>query len=176
MFNFSPFDFICAGLIVIFAVRCALRGFISELLSMAAIVFGMLASLFFFKKGGAYLCEKFMPGYPVVAEVLAFILLFLIVFIMAKILENLLKGIIEGIRLGGVDRFLGIIFGFIEGLIVVGLVLFIISVQPLFDPGELLNNSFFAGIIMPLITGGAGKALDTALQFVPCMYKVCPYV
>jgi membrane protein required for colicin V production len=167
MSNFTTFDIICAVLILIFTARCAIRGFISELMSMAAIVLGLLASLYFFKKGGEYVCARFMPDHRTIADILAFVLLFVIVFLVIKILEHLLKGIIEGIKLGKADRFLGIIFGFLEGIIVVSLVLFVISVQPLFDPLLVLNNSFFAGILLPLITGARETAVDATVLIIP---------
>ena len=163
MTNFTPFDIVCVVLILIFIVRCAIHGFISELMSMASIVLGLLASLFFFRKGGDFIRERFMPESQVIPNVVAFILLFLIVFLIIKLLEHLLKGIVEGIKLGKADRFIGIIFGALEGLIVVSLVVFIISIQPLFDPQKVLNNSFFAEIILPLISGVRPAAIDTVL-------------
>lgn len=163
MNNFMPIDFVFVILILIFTIRCAIRGFISEVMSMAAVVLGLLASLFFFKKGGAYISERFMPKYPTFSDVIAFILLFLIVFLVMKILERLLKDIIEGIKLGKADRFLGFLFGIIEGFIVTGLILFIITVQPLFDPQKVLNNSFFAGILLPLISDVRETTVDTAM-------------
>ena len=167
MNNFSAIDIAFAALILIFIVRCSLRGFISELLSMASIVLGLLAALYFYRKGGEFVRVKFMPETKIIPEIISFIVLFLIVFILVIILETLLKEIIEGIRLGKVDRFLGIIFGFLEGMIVVCLALFIISIQPLFDPGPLLENSFFADLLLPFITGGDKEVLENIIGIVP---------
>ena len=88
-----------------------------------------------------------------IPEILAFIALFLIVFLVIKLLEIMLKGIINEIKLGGADRFLGIIFGFAEGLAVISLILFVVRIQPLFDPSSILSDSFFARLLLPLITG-----------------------
>jgi len=151
--NFTVLDFIFVALVFIFVIRCYLKGFISELLSMAAIVLGLLASLYFYKNGGEFIRNRFMPEMKAIPEILAFIALFLIVFIVIKLLEAVLKGIINGIRLGSADRFLGIVFGFAEGLAVVSLILFILRIQPLFDPSSILSDSFFAGLLLPLITG-----------------------
>jgi len=151
--SFSAIDITFIGLIGLFMIRCYLKGFISELLSMAAIVLGLLASLYFYKNGGIYIRERFAMDIKIVPEVIAFIALFIIVFIVVKLLEILLKGIIENVRLGGVDRFLGILFGIAEGLAVVSLLLFLLKVQPLFDPTRLLEDSFFARLLLPLITG-----------------------
>ena len=163
MSNMVPFDIVCLVIILIFTVRCAIRGFISELMSMAAITLGLLAALVFFRKGGALISERYMQGHEVIASVIAFVLLFLIVFLIIKLVELILKGIIEGIKLGKADRFIGLLFGFLEGIIVVGLVVFIISIQPLFDAQALLQNSFFAGIILPLIGRTTEAPENTAL-------------
>ena len=161
--NLAVIDIIFAALVVIFTVRCALRGFISELLSMAALALGLLAALFFYAPGGDFIRERFMPAVKIIPEVLAFAALFLIVYVAIKILESILKEIIEGIRLGSADRLLGIFFGLVEGIIVVSLILFLFSVQPLFDEKPLLEKSIFAELLLPFITG-SGKAAAESLQ------------
>ncbi len=167
MSGFSAIDIAFVALIVIFIVRCSLRGFVSELLSMASVVLGLLAALYFHLKGGVFIRERFMPGMKVLPEIIAFVLLFLIVFVVVKILEALLKQIIEGIRLGKLDRFLGIVFGLIEGVVVVCLVLFIIDIQPLFDARQLLAKSFFASYLMPFITGRGKEVVESVISFAP---------
>jgi len=151
--NFAVIDFIFIILIALFVIRCYLKGFISELLSMAAIVLGLLASLFFYKNGAEFLRNQYWPDLKTIPEILAFIALFLIVFVVVKLLEVMLKGIINGVKLGGADRFLGLIFGLAEGLVVVSLILFLLRIQPLFDPSSILSDSFFADLLLPLITG-----------------------
>jgi membrane protein required for colicin V production len=151
--KFSVVDFIFIGLIGLFIIRCYLKGFISELLSMAAVVLGIIAALFFYKNGADFLRLKYWPDLKTIPEILAFVALFVIVFLAVKLLEAMLKGIIEDVRLGGADRFLGIIFGLAEGLAVVSLILFLLRIQPLFDPDQILSDSFFASLLLPLITG-----------------------
>lgn len=155
--SFSVIDIGFIGLIGLFMIRCYLKGFVSELLSMAAIILGILASLFLYKNGAEFIRNQFSLDVPVVPEVMAFILLFIIVFIVVKLLEILLKGIIEGIRLRKVDRFLGIIFGFAEGVVVISLILFLLRIQPLFDAGSILEDSFFARLFLPFITGNGSE-------------------
>jgi len=156
--RFSVLDFVFLGLLGLFMIRCYIKGFISELLSMAAVILGLLASLFFYKNGAAFIRAKYLNDMKVVPEILSFIALFIIVFIIIKLFEILLKGVIEGVRLKGADHFLGIIFGLAEGLAVVCLILFILRIQPLFNPTPLLQDSFFARLLLPLITGKTGGA------------------
>jgi len=151
--NISVIDIVFILIITLFVIRCYLKGFVSELLSMAAIILGILASLFFYKNGGEFLRQTFWHDMKIVPEIVAFIALFVIVFILVKLLEMILKGIIEGVRLSGADRFLGLIIGLAEGIAVISLVLFVLRVQPLFDPSSILSDSFFARLLLPLITG-----------------------
>ena len=151
--NFAVIDFIFIALIGLFIIRCYLKGFVSEILSMAGIVLGLLASLFFYKNGAEFLRNQFWPELKIIPEIVAFVGLFVIVFFIIKLLEVLLKGIINNIKLGGADRGLGIVFGLAEGMVVVSLILFLLKIQPLFDPSAIISDSFFASILLPLITG-----------------------
>jgi len=151
--NFAVIDYIFIGLIGLFIIRCYLKGFISEILSMAGVVLGLLASLFFYKNGADFLRNQFWPDLKIIPEIIAFVGLFIIVFFVIKLFEVMLKGIINNIKLGGADRALGILFGFAEGIAVVSLILFLLRIQPLFDPSSIISDSFFASLLLPLIIG-----------------------
>ena len=157
-------DIVFLVIAAISALRCAARGFISELLSMAALVFGLLAAILFFRSGALLVRNWFMPGSKGIPEVIAFAALFLIVFIVIKIVEITLKSIVDGIRLGGLDHLLGFILGCAEGIVIICLLLFLISIQPFFDPGPLLEKSFFAHIILPFITGDKKEILESVVR------------
>jgi membrane protein required for colicin V production len=157
-----------AGIDIVFLViigisflRCAVRGFISELMSMAALIFGILFAIFFFRNAAVLVREWFLPNVKILPEIAAFAALFIIVYIVVKIIEVTLKNIIEGIRLGGLDRLLGAIFGIIEGIIIVCLILFLISIQPFFSAEPLLGKSIFAKFLLPLIFGSKKETVET---------------
>ncbi|MDR2543855.1 MAG: CvpA family protein [Treponema sp.] len=151
--NFNVMDVVFLLLIILLMIRCFLKGIISEFLNMSGFVFGLLASLFLYKNGAEFIRENFWPELEIIPEVIAFIALFLIVFIIIKLLEILLKGIIQGIRLGNVDKFFGIFFGFAEGIVLVSLILFLLRIQPFFDSSIILEDSYFANLLLPYITG-----------------------
>ena len=153
-------DIVFIGVIIVFALRCAVRGFVSELMSMAALILGLFTAIFFFRTGAEIVRGRFMPDVAIIPEVIAFVLLFLAVFFVIKMVEILLKGIIEGIRLGGADRFLGCIFGIAEGIVIVCLLLFLINIQPFFDPEPLLRGSFIADFLLPFIFGARQQVLE----------------
>lgn len=158
--NFAPVDIVFASLILILTVRCALRGFVEEFMSMASLILGILAAVLFYKNGAEYLRTKL--GADILPELLAFAGLFLIVFLLVKILEFILRDIVERVSLGTLDRLFGLLLGLVEGFLVVSVALFALSVQPLFDPSALLEESLFARFLLPLV----GELGETALKTV----------
>ncbi|MDR2964344.1 MAG: CvpA family protein [Treponema sp.] len=151
--SFNTLDIIFVAIITLFTVRCYVKGFAQEFLSMAAIVLAVLASVFFYKNAADFLRSHFWPDSKTFPEIIAFVGLFLIVFIIVKIIEIMVQNIIEKIEVGKGDRFLGVIFGLAEGIAIVSFILFLLKVQPIFDSSVLLSESFFARIMLPLITG-----------------------
>jgi len=162
--NMAGLDVVFMVIIAISALRCAARGFISELLSMAALIFGIIAALLFFRQGGELVRAWFMPDIKVVPEIIAFIAFFLLIYITAKIIEMTLKNIIEGIRLGGLDHLLGFLFGFVEGIIIVCLLLFLITIQPFFNADAMLEDSFLARILLPIIIGDKSELTESVVR------------
>ena len=151
--SFSFLDIIFVALIGLFMIRCYLKGFVSELLSMAGIVLGLLAALFLYKNGGEFLRNTFLPDMDTLPEIAAFVALFVIVYIIVKLLEKMLINIIDEVSLTSADSILGIFFGLAEGIVVVSLILFVLKIQPLFDPSSFISDSFFARLLLPFITG-----------------------
>jgi membrane protein required for colicin V production len=149
---YAPLDIAFTMLILIITVRAALHGFVEELFGVAWLILGLLFAINFYKAGADYIRTKILQDVKILPEVLAFIGLFLIVFIVVKIITFILKDIINRIKLGGLDHFLGVLFGVVEGLLAVALVIFIINIQPLFDGGAVLKNSVYNRFLSGNIT------------------------
>jgi membrane protein required for colicin V production len=58
---------------------------------------------------------------------------------------------VEGVHLGKLDKVLGFIVGAVEGLALVAAVIFIIRIQPLFEPSSVLDGSVFNQSLSPLL-------------------------
>lgn len=151
MSNIPVIDIIFAALIVLMAIHGFVNGFIEELFSWATMVLALGAAVFLYSSGAAFIRTKAMADLRYVPEILAFIAIFLLVMIVLKLLERLLKDVVEGMRLGGANKFLGAIFGLLEGFAIVAILLFVLAVQPLFDASAVIGDSFFAEILLPLI-------------------------
>ena len=171
MSDFQMIDLIFAILIALLVIRGYLRGFITELFSWAGLVLAILAAVFFHPAGAAYIRKNIMSEVRYVPEILAFIAIFLITILVSKMLRRLLKDVVTGSHLGNLDKILGAVFGLVEGLAVVTLVLFVLNVQPIFDISKLISDSIFAQIILPHINkiplDREKDALNTALFVLP---------
>ena len=163
--NIAVIDIIFMVVIAISALRCTARGFISELLAMAALIFGLLSAIFFYRQGAVIVREMFLPDAAIIPEVTAFAVLFLVVFTVIKILEITMKNIIEGIQLGSLDRVLGFVFGCAQGIVIVCLFVFLIYIQPFVDSDLVLGNSFCAKLLMPLIMGNRQSVIESVFWF-----------
>ena len=169
MSNIPVIDMIFMLLIALMVIHGYVKGFIEEIFSWVAIVLGILAAFFLHSAGADYIRKRAMQDVRFVPEILAFAAIFLIIMLFLKMVERILKDVIMEAKLGNVNRSLGAIFGLIEGLVLTTLILFILSVQPLFDPSKLIGDSIFAEILLPVIKipVNRGKEIVDTAFFVP---------
>lgn len=149
--TYATIDIVFALLIIIMMIRSALHGFVEEAFRLAWLILGIIFAFQFYNDLAVFLRAKIMRGVKVLPEVLSFIALFFLVFLVVKMVTLFLKDIIVKIRLGGLDRFLGAVFGILEGLACICVLIFAINVQPVFNKDRVLNNSLFNKILAPNI-------------------------
>ena len=151
MSNFSWLDIVFICFISMMLVHGYLKGFVRALFSWAALILATWAAVLLYPAGGAYIRTMAMENVRVVPEVLAFIGIFIVIMFGIKIIERILGGIVAGVNLTGVNRILGAAFGIIEGLAFTTLIVFVLEIQPLFDSSEIIENSFFANFLLPIV-------------------------
>ena len=155
--------FVLIGLLVL---RGYFKGLTGELFSIASLAVGLVAALFFFQLGALLLriiiTQEVFQLSPL-PELISFLSIFLIVFIAGKIAGGLVRNIIISLRLGSLDRFLGLFLGFAEAVAVITIVLFILSIQKTIDPAKLMEHSLFARIIVPFLTPHPLPVIDVPI-------------
>jgi len=151
MSNIPVIDMIFLILIVLMVIRGYLKGFIEEIFSWAALVLAIWVAVLLHSPGADLIRSRIMENVEYVPEILAFVAIFVVVMLLLKMLEHILKDVIMGAKLGGANKFLGAIFGLVEGLTLVALILFVLAIQPLFDATNIIVNSIFAQILLPII-------------------------
>lgn len=156
----SPLDIVLMVLIGAAAIRCAFKGFISEFMSFAALILGIVAAVFF-SSAGAVLIDTYV-GFSNWNQIIAFLIIFIVVYLLVKLFEGLLHRIFEKIHLDRLDRVLGFFLGLVEGGLAVMLLVYLMRVQPIFDLQPLLEESVIARFVLEIIPVVVPPQLEAA--------------
>ncbi len=150
--EFAILDIIFVVILLITTIRTTIKGFISEIMTLAALLLGVAAAVLFLKLGTRLIDAYF--GQSNWNQVIAFLVIFLVVYIVVKIFESGLKKLFEQLNLGSLDRALGFFLGIIEGVLLIALIIIALKMQPFFDMAEAIDDSTLAGIVGYLIPYG----------------------
>jgi membrane protein required for colicin V production len=117
--SLTPIDFVVIAVILVSAVFAMLRGLVHETLAILAWA------------GGAYVALRFTPVIqpllhgaitpPWVEQLAVLAGTFLLVFIPLAIISRRLSAKVKSSAVGALDRLLGLIFGVVRGVVIVGL-------------------------------------------------------
>ncbi len=145
----SPLDIVFGIIIIAMAIRCAMKGFVDEFMTVAAVLGGIIGGLLL-SSSVALLIESYVgPFY--LSSLVGFLIVFIVIYLLAKIFENALLSLVDKINLENLDRALGLFLGIIEGMILVLFIILIMTVQPVFDTVAVLQESFIGSIGLKLI-------------------------
>lgn len=131
----TAFDLIVIAIVLVSAGVAFFRGFIRELLTILGVVGGVLAAFFvgplffpvtrewFGVKEGVEPEQLFgIVPYSIIADAAAYGGVFLVVVVVLHLLSMFIAGVVRSAGLGPVDRTLGVVFGVVRGILLVGLI------------------------------------------------------
>ncbi len=131
-------DWLIAGILVLSAVHAAAQGFVFELFSLAGTVVGYLLAAWEYPVTARYIAPYVKND--LVASGAGFLLIFVAVVILAGIAGRIARWATKSVGLRWFDRFLGGVFGFLRGaLVVMVLVMAMASFLP--SSSELAKSS-----------------------------------
>ena len=122
-------DYAIIGLILISSIIGLVRGFIREAFSLVLWVFAIWVGLTFSRDFSSFL--EGLISYPSARIAAAFAVLFFLTLIMGAIISYLLGELVKKTGLTGSDRFAGMIFGIVRGLVVVAIIIMLAGLTPL---------------------------------------------
>lgn len=113
----TGFDYVVLFLVGIGAVGGFFRGFVEEVLSLAAWCLALLA-VHYFHEQATYFVSDYLPN-ETGAGVLAFFLLLLLPYITVRFIARRMGSASRGSVIGPIDRILGFGFGAVKGFIII---------------------------------------------------------
>jgi membrane protein required for colicin V production len=147
-------NYIDIGILVViaaFLLKGVLRGLLKELCSLLGLLCGGFLALHYQGPLGEVIMDA--SGWPSrFSVVLAFLVLFLASVIFFGLLGYLLSRFVKLVFLGGMNRVAGAIFGIIQGVLLLALVLFALSLRPLPKTIEPTFNE--SQLVPPLVDLG----------------------
>jgi membrane protein required for colicin V production len=135
----SLLDIIILALIVVFVIAGVKRGLVWEILTLVGIVLGLWIPYTFRFQILDFVARYTEPGQTrMIADVVVFMVIFSFIYIIFSHIGFLLHKVLEKILLGGLDRLLGALLGFVKGVVLIGLVVAAILLSPWHEQGERL--------------------------------------
>ena len=136
-------DYAILTIIGISAFISILRGFIREAMSLLGWIIAIWVSLSFAEDVAALLVDKI--SVPSVRTASAFLILFFACLLVAGVANYLAGKLVEKTGLSGTDRMLGVVFGTVRGVVVVGILVLLagftaVPEDPWWDQSILLKH------------------------------------
>jgi membrane protein required for colicin V production len=147
--GFEAIDVFFLIIVIFTSIRAGIRGFVRELMSMAALIVGIAVAVVF--SGVVAVQLEVYLGDSIWNQIIAFLGLFLLTYLLLKVFEGALRALVERIHADNLDHALGFFLGIAEGLIIVFVLLLLIQIQPFFDLEAAVDASVFALILKPLL-------------------------
>lgn len=133
-------DYAILGILVISTFISLLRGFVREALSLAGWILAFWVSLTF-ATGLASLLSNTMED-PTFRLIVAFVALFVLSLIVSGVVNFFAVKLVQRTGLSKMDRFLGVLFGFARGVLIVSILVLMAGLTTL--PREpWWDDSFF---------------------------------
>ena len=131
----AHFDYLVIGIIALSGLIAFFRGFVQEALSLLLWVIAFAAAMFL----NVYLDPYFVDyiDNAEIRRILTIISVFVGIIFLGGLFIKLLRGLVHWSGMGGLDRLLGVLFGFFRGMLLI-LVIYLVL------PAEFKQSKFIA--------------------------------
>ncbi len=123
-------DILIWAILLIFVVKGFMKGLIREVCSLLGLVVGSWAAFKYYSSLATFIkLHIHLPHF--VSSVISFIIIFLTIGLLLFFLGRLLTVIFKIILLGGINRVGGVVFGLLQGSLVLCLLLYLGTTKPM---------------------------------------------
>jgi membrane protein required for colicin V production len=153
----NAIDIIIIILVLIFCIKGYIKGFVNELFTLIILVLGLTGSFLFYNALSSSVFS-FIENSSL-SSIISFIVIFIVITVILIIIRNAITKVVDSFNLTNVDYFLGLLIGFIKGILLAGAILIFLKNHPVMKLDSAIGNSliypflekiFFTGIsILP---------------------------
>ena len=126
----SVIDIILGCFLLFFLINGFRKGLIKSVLNAFGLIMIIILLVKFSKPLTNMLIVE-LGLQEVLAVIVAYILIILVITLVVRLISYLLKKILSMLNLGFADRILGMIFGFLNGVLIIALILLLLNLSPL---------------------------------------------
>jgi membrane protein required for colicin V production len=144
-------DILVWAILVVFIVKGFLKGLVREVCSLIGLVMGIWAACKYYPSLSAAI-RPYIHLPHNVSSTISFALIFLIIGLLFFFLGHLLTVVFKIALLGGVNRVGGVLFGLIQGALVLSMLLYFCTTKPL--PPKLKLQLESSKTVRPLAACG----------------------
>ena len=153
--DFGIVDLIILVVIIASAILGAFKGFVSQLVSIAALLLGVWCA-FKFTPHIANTVQNLFPIGETAVYIIAFVIILLVVMVLCNFAGKGIEKIMTLSMLGWLNRLLGIVFSAAKAIIIMSLIVFALNYAD--KAWEIIPDSWFKGsIFYPHLTGLSEK-------------------
>ena len=116
-------DIVFIIIISAFSIYGLIRGFVKEIVSIISIVLGLYIAIHWYGEAARYLA--FLRDQNL-QNILGFIIVFIGASLILSLIGKLVSLALKDINLGCIDHLLGLVFGFVKGVVVVCVILLVL--------------------------------------------------
>lgn len=114
------------GVCIFFGLR---NGLIKSAFKLIGLVLAALCASRYYYFGGKIIADLFNLS-EFVQSVIGFVIVFIVVFLLFELLASMLRSLLRALKLIWVDRIGGMLFGFLEGAIIMIGIVWVLNVYP----------------------------------------------
>lgn len=153
----------------IFFIRGLFRGFVHELITIAGLILGYIISITYLSLLTG-LILNFFPTFPEsVVKLVSFFLLFVGTNLLLRLAANILTKTLKVAMLGWLNRLFGGLLGMLKGVIILGIIVFVINLIP-FSSTFMEQFEVEDSLLYPLLEAVGPKLYDLIQTYTDVLF------
>ena len=153
----------------IFFIKGLFRGFVHELITIAGLILGYIISITYLSLLSGFILNFFSTIPESVVKLVSFFLLFVGTNLILRLAANILTKTLKVAMLGWLNRLFGGILGMLKGVIILGIIVFIINLIP-FSSTFMEQFEVKDSLLYPLLEAVGPKLYELIQTYIDVLF------